>query len=86
MVQETDPIVAVFTRTGVGTYRATITGAFPTAGKVPNIDGTINGLTGTRYNIARIDANTIEIKSVIADGTLTDGLFTGKTLEVKVWD
>jgi hypothetical protein len=70
-------------RTATGTYRLTLTGAFPDATKILSvIGGMANGAVG---ELVRTDANNITILTRDASGTLTDGLLQNTTLKIDIY-
>lgn len=73
----------VFTRAAIGRYEATLTGAFPTQGKVYLVVS--NNQVDTYLRIFWTSANTIEIRTLDFTNTLTDGLLDYNTLEIRVY-
>jgi len=73
----------VFTRAAIGRYEATLTGAFPTQGKVYLMVS--NSQVDTYLRIFWTSANTIEIRTLDFTNTLTDGLLDYNTLEIRVY-
>jgi len=78
----------VWTYTGVGIYRGTLTGAFPT-GKTylainssQTVDGFGGGLTAT---IARVNENIVEITTVLIAGAAFDEQLTETSIEILVY-
>jgi hypothetical protein len=73
----------VFTRAAIGRYEATLTGVFPTQGKVYLMVS--NSQVDTYLRIFWTSANTIEIRTLDFTNTLTDGLLDYNTLEIRVY-
>lgn len=74
----------VWTRTGVGVYRATLTGAFPTAKTVVLPISLNNPTPGFHaYAVWGVSADYIEVKTYDASDAAADSVLTGAFIEVR---
>lgn len=72
-----------WTRTGIGTYRLTLTGAWPAFKEIILIS---EGLGGNAYTIySRISDNVIEFYTVDYNGTLMDDSWNATSLSIEVY-
>ncbi len=75
----------VWTRTGTGVYRATLTGGFPIATTVVTAISLNNPTVGYHaYAVWGVSADYIEVKTFNASNVAADGILSGAFIEIRV--